>query len=37
MLQIEKSWVSGLTDGFSDRSLAQTTWVIRIVRERATV
>lgn len=36
VLQIEEGWLSGLTAGFADRSLAQAAWLIRIVRERAT-
>jgi DNA-binding MarR family transcriptional regulator len=32
---VEERWVTDLTDGFEDRSLAQAAWLIRIVRERA--
>jgi DNA-binding MarR family transcriptional regulator len=34
LLRVEKRWVADITRGFDERLLAQTEWVIRIVRER---
>lgn len=35
VLQMEGEWLAHLTEGFADRSLAQATWLIGIVCERA--
>jgi DNA-binding MarR family transcriptional regulator len=36
MLRVEQRWISDITRGFHSDLLAQTEWVIRIVRERVT-
>jgi DNA-binding MarR family transcriptional regulator len=35
VVRVERRWLLGLTRGFDDRLLAQTAWVLRIVRDRS--
>ncbi len=36
LLRLEERWLADLTRGFNEQLLAQTAWVVRIVRERLT-